>query len=107
MTLFPPFLEVEFTPMPIVTALVLFFAGIGATGFFWWARREHQRLFDYTNNCMRILQGELLESEKKIDTLFTKNDEMTRDIVFIKEHVAGIHESVAWIKEYIKNDRRN
>jgi len=29
---------------------------------------------------------------------------MNRDISYIKEHVAGIHESVAWIKEYIKNN---
>ena len=90
--------------MSIYTAIIIFFAAVGASIYFWWDRREHFRLWTYTNNCIKIVQHETAEYEKKIDTLFTKNDEMNRDISYIKEHVAGIHESVAWIKEYIKNN---
>jgi len=104
--LFPDFLPIENRGMSIITAICLFFILIGVWIYFWWDKREHARLMTYTNELSKISDKQTEETMKKVETLFHKNDELNRDLSYIKSHVAAIHESVGWIKEYIKEDKQ-
>jgi len=101
--MFPDFIPIEYGGMSILTAIVLFFAGIGGGIYAVWDKTEHSRNLNYTKACAELLDSQIKSVDNKVDLLFLKNEEFIRDVSYIKTHVAGIRESVAWIKDDLRN----
>jgi len=102
MSIPPEFIPIISSGMSIYSAISFFVIAGAAVMYFWWDRKEHTRLMNCIKQSIRSSAENINNTNSKVDLLFTKHDELIRDISYIKSHVAAIHESVAWVKESLK-----
>ena len=89
-------IPVKMDDISIISALLFMFMFVCGTAYHSWNHREHTRIRGYAKDG-------LIEINDKASLLFSKIDNTNEDLSDIKVHIAGIHESLNWIKEYMKN----
>lgn len=105
--MFPDFMVIENRGMSILTALVIFFAGIGVTAGLQLLKRELDNVNEKINDEVERLDKAVEATNKRADTHQEKLESVRDDMSEMKTNIALLLSATTRIEDYLKENRRN
>jgi TolA-binding protein len=105
--LFPDFVTIENRGMSILTALFIFFAGVGATICIQMMKQEFTRVDDRIDEEVERVDKLMKATNERVDSHQEKLESVKDDIAEMKTNIALTFQSVTRIERILEKERRN